>query len=389
MTAPAALSRARERMAVIALATAAFVLNLNTTVLGALLPFLPGDLVVAGRDDGPLVAAAAWASALGALATGPLADRYGRRPLLLGGLGAFAAASALHLWADSWTWLYAARALSGAAVGMAYACASALVAEVVPYERRASAMGIFTAGMFLAFPLGLPLAVELARAGSWRGIFAVQTAVALAGIAFAARSLPAVRPRHRWVDPRNVIVQPSVVPALLAVMLHVGSFLTTVQLSTRWLHETALVPRDRQMWLWVVLGFAAAVGSFGFSPLADRIGKRTFVLSASVALTAAFLLLARVESFAALLAVGLFLAVAASARTGPLQALTSGLVPGWQLGTLMGLRAFVMQLGVAGFAQLAPFVQEGGGFRGVLYAAAGCQVASYVAVRFGVREVRA
>ena len=54
------------------------------------------------------------------------------------------------------------------------------------------------------------------------------------GVVLAIRSIPR-RPagagaNAQWVDPRNVLVQPSVVPALLAVMLHVGAFFVTVQL---------------------------------------------------------------------------------------------------------------------------------------------------------------
>ena len=376
--------RSRERLAILALALAAFVLNLNANVLGALLPHL--DHLVPVDGDGPLIAAAAAASAVAALFTGLLADRFGRRRLLICGLSVFVLASGLHLVVESYFGLLVARALSGVAVGMA--CASALVAEIVPYERRGAAMGAFTAGMFLALPAGLPLANEFAKSGSWRGIFLVQALIGLGGLVLAVRSIPSIRPRDSWVDPGKVLVQPSVVPALLAVMLHVGAFFATVQLSTRWLDEEGLVAKEDQSLLWVVLGLAAAIGSFGFGPVADRYGKRNFVLVSSVVLVGAFLLLARVEAFSSLLVTGLALAVAAAARSGPLQALTSGLVPRHQLGTLMGLRAFVMQLGIAGFALLAPWVREvGGSFRAVLYAAAACLVLSYAAVRFGVREV--
>lgn len=384
--AAAELPRARERVAVATLAVAAFALNLNTNVLGALLPFLPDELVRPGAGDRLLLAAAAAASAVAALIVGPLADRYGRKPLLVAGLAAFAAGSAMHCFADTYPLLVLARALSGAAVGVAYACASALVAEIVPYERRSAAMGVFTAGMFLAYPIGLPLAWYFARSGSWQVIFAIQGVLAAVFAWVAARSVPASTTPPRWVDPRDVLRQVPVVAALLAVMLHVGSFFTTVQLAGRWLDRPELVPKSEQGLLWIGLGLAAAVGSFGFGRLADRVGKRNFVLLTSVVMVACFGLLVGVRTLAGLLPVGLLLAVTASARTGPLQALTSALVPSYQLGTLMGLRAMAMQLGVAAFAQ---FVPSNGplGFDTVLYAAAACQLASYAAIRFGVREV--
>lgn len=387
--APAPLSRSRERQAIAALALAAFALNLNTNVLGALLPFLPGEWMRAGGgDDGPLLAAAAWASALAALVAGPLADRNGRRPLLVSGMAAFTLASLAHLLVDGYVSLLCVRALAGGAVGVAYAAASALVAEIVPYERRAAAMGVFTAGMFLAIPVGLPLAVWFAAAGHWSWIFGVQAVFAAAGVVLALRAVPELPRPRGLVAFGPVLRRAPVQAALVAVLLHVGSFFATVQLATRWLDESGLVPKGDQGVLWIVLGFASACGSFLFGRLADRVGKRAFVLATSVVLVFCFGFLPRVDSMSVLLPLGLVLAVTAAARTGPLQALTSGLVPADQLGTLMGLRAFAMQLGVAAFALgVTPFVDDLG-FAVVFGAAALCQAGSYAAIRFGVREDR-
>lgn len=373
-------------MAILALALAAFVLNLNINVMGALLPHLEG--LVPPDGDGPLLAAAAASSAVMALVTGMFADRFGRRLLMVCGLLVFLLASLLHLLVETYATLMLVRALSGAGVGMAYACASALVAEIVPYARRGAAMGAFSAGMFLALPVGLSLANEFAKRGSWRGIFVVQALVAVGCLLLTLRSIaPSKRSTEAWVDPRTVFARPSVLPAMLAVMLQVGAFFATVQLSTMWLDATGLVPKEDQSILWIVLGFAAAIGSLGFGPLADRLGKRNFVLMSSVVAVGCFLLLARVDSFFLVMVTGLLLALASSARTGPLQALISGLVPKAHLGTLMGLRAFLMQLGIAGFAMLAPWIRDaGGGFTAVLYAAAGCQALAYLLIRFGVKE---
>jgi DHA1 family inner membrane transport protein len=281
-----------------------------------------------------------------------------------------------------------ARITSGAGVGVAYACASALVADVVPYRRRGAGMGAFTAGMFLALPLGLPLAWWLAQHGVWRVLFAIQAAVAVGGALLAVRFVPRSDRRTTSANPLPVLGQPAVIAALLAVMLHNGSFFTVVQLSSRWLDETRLVPKDGQGAVWALLGLFAAIGSFVFGRLADRMGKRNFVLLTSALLVGCMLGLSRIQDRFGLLVFGALLAVVASARTGPLQALISGLVPQSRLGAVMGLRAFAMQLGVFAFAMAASTSGEGW-FEGVLYLAAGCQMASYLAIRFGVQEARA
>ncbi|MCB9885559.1 MAG: MFS transporter [Planctomycetes bacterium] len=378
----------REGLAVVALALAAFSLNLNTNVLGALLPFVREDL---GLEDGAgkvLVAAAAAGSALGALAVGPLAAAWGRRRMLVVGLSLFTAASVAHLWAASFFWFALLRGVSGVAVGVAYAAASALVAEVVPYERRGGALGRFTAGMFLAIPIGMPLSVVLANHGAWRGIFLVQAAIGGLACWWSLRAVPVTAAVEQRGSTRAVLRNGPAMAALLATLLHVGSFFTTVQLATSWLDDTGRVAKEDQIWVWVALGTCSVLGSALLGRAADRYGKRAFVLATSVVLVLCFGLLAREPEALPLAAVGVLLAVVAAARTGPLQALVSGLVPAHELGALMGMRGFAMQMGVAGFALAAVPIGAQAGFSGVLWFAAACQVLSYLAIRVGVRRAR-
>lgn len=384
----APLTRAQERLAVAALALAAFALNLNTNVLGALQPFLPAAVLPTATSFSWLVSGAAWGSAAGALLVGPLADRVGRRAPLLWGTASFVVLSALHGVVSGFTALLALRVLSGVAVGVAYASASAIAAGLSPYERRGRTLGVFTAGMFLAIPVGLPIANWLAQSGHWPVIFLVQAAFAAIGLLCALAAVPDDRGAGVWIAPWNMLARPPVLATLVAVMLHVGSFFTTVQLATGWLDRTGLVRKADQGWLWIVLGFASALGSFALGRLSDRFGKRNFVLASSIVLLLCFGLIDERLDRGWFLALGLLLAVTAAARTGPLQALTSGLVPSYELGTLMGVRAFAMQAGVGSFALVAGGLEAGHGFGAVLLAAAACQAFVYLAIRFGVRERR-
>lgn len=386
---PAATAPApREALAIAALALAAFSLNLNTNVLGALLPFVRVELDLDDAQGRHLLAAAGFGSAFGALLFDRLARLAGRRRVLVGGLSVFVVVSLLHLVPGPPAWLLALRAASGLAVGVAYAAASVLAAEAVPYSRRGAAMGRFNAGMFLAIPIGMPLTVLFARSGHWSAIFAVQALVAAIGCVWALRALPAGAPDTTRPALWPVLRNGAAVAGLVATLLHVGSFFTTVQLATVWLDQTGRVPKEQQLLLWVGLGAAAVLGSAVFGRLSDAMGKRNFVLAASVVLAGGFLFLAREPGSWTLLAVGGVVAVCAAARTGPLQALVTGLVPSEQLNALMSWRGFAMQLGVGAFALAAHPLAERLGFRGVLFLAAGWQFASYVAIRLWVREGR-
>jgi predicted MFS family arabinose efflux permease len=382
----AELTPGQERMATAALALAAFALNLNTIVLGAIYPFLPPHLLPEQGSVEWLLASAGLGSALGALVAGPIADRVGRRLLLIAGSVAFVALSVAQGFADGFGLLLALRLLAGAAVGVAYCSASALAADLVPYQRRGRTMGAFTAGMWLAVPIGMPIAVWLAQIGHWSWIFFVQALFAGAGVVCAIAAVPNDRGSGAWVAPWNMIRRAPVLAALLAVALHNGPFFVVVQLASGWLDKQQILPREDHLWLWVGLGFASALGSFMLGRLSDRIGKRNFVLATSIALLLAFGVVDARLDRGLLLLLGLVLAVACAARTGPLQALTSGLVPSYELATLMGLRAFAMQAGVVAFAMVAKELEPGRGFGAVLLAAAGCQALCYAVVRLGIRE---
>ena len=85
---------------------------------------------------------------------GSLADRVGLRPVLVGGLVAFAVASALYVVADSPGWLWAARLGQGAAASAFSPAASALVARLHPAVKRGRAFGSYGFYKSIGYTLG-------------------------------------------------------------------------------------------------------------------------------------------------------------------------------------------------------------------------------------------
>jgi MFS family permease len=90
------------------------------------------------------------------IAFGRLSDRFGRRPVILAGLGVACAGLLLFAFAEGVAWLYAGRALQGLAVGMISGAATAALVELDPDEdrRRAALLaGLAQAGGSAAGPL--------------------------------------------------------------------------------------------------------------------------------------------------------------------------------------------------------------------------------------------
>lgn len=128
---------------------------------------------------------------------GSLADRIGGKPVLLGGLVAFAAASALYAVADSPGWLWAARLGQGAAASAFSPSASALVARLNPAAKRGRAFGSYGFSKSIGYTLGPLLGGVLVWAGGLRLLFTVMALCAAAVALWAAFAVPAVPPLPR------------------------------------------------------------------------------------------------------------------------------------------------------------------------------------------------
>jgi MFS family permease len=128
---------------------------------------------------------------------GSLADRIGAKPVLLGGLIAFAAASAIYAVADSPGWLWAARLGQGAAASAFSPSASALVARLSPAASRGRAFGGYGFYKSIGYTLGPLLGGVLVWAGNLPLLFTVMAVGAAAVALWAALAVPTVAPLPR------------------------------------------------------------------------------------------------------------------------------------------------------------------------------------------------
>ncbi|MFB7336781.1 MFS transporter [Streptomyces adustus] len=128
---------------------------------------------------------------------GSLADRIGAKPVLLGGLVFFAAASAVYAVADSPGWLWAARLGQGAAASAFSPAASALVARLHPAAKRGRAFGSYGFCKSLGYTLGPLLGGVLVWAGGMRLLFTATAVLAAVVALWAVLLVPAVPPLPR------------------------------------------------------------------------------------------------------------------------------------------------------------------------------------------------
>lgn len=152
---------------------------------GITFPVTPLYVVGPLGGDDVSVGLAVGAFSLSALLLRPwvgrVADRRGRRGLLIGGAGLFALAMLGHLVAVSLPLLIVMRLLLGAAEAMMFVGALSAVSDLAPDARRGEAMSYFSLSLYAGVAIG-PILGELAL-GDGRFVAVWLTAAATAGLA--------------------------------------------------------------------------------------------------------------------------------------------------------------------------------------------------------------
>lgn len=207
---PAATTRSRlgRRESVVLLAA---LMSLNAIGIDAMVPALPQivhSLGVSSANEQQLVIISYMLGfGAGQLVWGPLADRFGRRPLLVAGLLSFALFSFSCAVAPTFPLMIAGRVAMGAAASSTRVLVMAIVRDLFDGEAMAKVMSL----VFMVFMVVPVLAPSLGQAillvAEWRMIFLVLMGYAGLLLAWALVRLPeTLHPEdQRSLDPRSVL----------------------------------------------------------------------------------------------------------------------------------------------------------------------------------------
>ncbi len=181
----------------ISLLLAAFVINLDTTIVNVALPTLVRELHASNSQLQWVVDAFNLLFAGSVLAAGSLSDRFGRKGMLLAGLSVFGLASLAGGLTDSAGALIAARSVMGVGAAMVFPATLSLITNVfTERQERALAIGLWGAITGAAIALGPIVGGWLLQVSDWRSIFFAMTPVALLAGVLVARYVPTSRDPH-------------------------------------------------------------------------------------------------------------------------------------------------------------------------------------------------
>lgn len=343
----------RERWILLTLAAIQFTHIMDFMIMMPLGPQLMRLFAITPQQFGLLVSAYTFSAGLfGFLATFFI-DRYDRKKALLALYGGFIMGTFCCALAPAYPFLLGARILTGLFGGITGALVLAVIADVIPAERRATAMGAVMTAFSVASVLGVPFGLYLATLTSWHAPFFFLAGVGLLVWGAIYRMIPSLL-THVNTGPRvlplqflrNLLQQPSPRWALLLVSLmmlgqfSVIPFISPAMVSNVGFSETQLA------YIYLLGGGVTLFTGPMIGKLADRFGKvLLFVIFALMSTLPTYWItqMGHTPMALALLVTSSFF-ICAGGRMIPAMAIVSSAVPPHQRGGFMSLYAAVQQL---------------------------------------------
>ncbi|HRA13876.1 MAG TPA: multidrug effflux MFS transporter, partial [Giesbergeria sp.] len=294
LAAPAASMGAVPVPPGLAVVVLALLLSIQPVTTDLYLPALPA---LTRALDAPVAAGQLTLSALllafgcSQLVWGPLADRFGRRPVLLAGLCIYAVASVGSALAPSMALLIAWRTAQGAAMGAVVMCARAIVRDLYAPLAGARAMSKALTGLGLVACLCAPLGGLLTEWLGWRAALLALTAYALGTLVLVALRMPetlaqrnprALQPATLLRTWGTVLRHPTFWAFSLLTTAAYGGLFTFLAASSFVFIEVLGLTRTQYGWVLLSTALAYFTGTFVCRYLLARHGLRRTVALAGV-----------------------------------------------------------------------------------------------------------
>ena len=339
--------------------------------------------------------------ALTNLAAGLLADRYGRRPVLVAGWLVGVPVPLLLIWAPSWEWVVAANVLLGINQGLTWSVAVMMKVDLVGPRRRGLALGLNEAAGYSAVAATALVTGYIAdRAGLRPAPFVLGLVVAVAGLALSAF---AVRETRDHVSLEHALEDRAARPPWRTVILRTSFFDRSLSAAS----QAGLVNNLNDGMAWGLLPlFYAAAGlslteiatlaaayplTWGTSQLAtgalsDRIGRKGLIVAGLLLQGGAIAAIAWTSGFWPWFAACVALGIGTGMVYPTLLAAVADVAdPAWR-GSALGVYRMWRDLGFAAGAILVGIVADRAGMATAITAVAAVTAGSGIVVALRMSE---
>jgi MFS family permease len=339
--------------------------------------------------------------ALTNLAAGLLADRYGRRPVLIAGWLAGVPVPFLLIWAPTWEWVVAANVLLGINQGLTWSVAVMMKIDLVGPRRRGLALGLNEAAGYSAVAItALVTGLIADRAGLRPAPFVLGIVVAISGLLLSALT---IRETRGHVSLEHSLVERAARPPWRTVVLRTSFLHPSLSAAS----QAGLVNNLNDGMAWGLLPlFYAAAGlplteiaalaaaypltwgtcQLATGALSDRIGRKGLIVGGLLLQAAAIATIAATTGFWPWLGASVALGLGTAMVYPTLLAAVADVAdPAWR-GSALGVYRMWRDLGFAIGAILAGVIADRAGMPAAIGVVAAITAASGIIVAVRMSE---
>ncbi|WP_435168550.1 MFS transporter [Paenibacillus glycanilyticus] len=256
--------QSRTALALLALAISSFAIGTTEFISVGLLPLISEDLDISVTTAGLSVTLYAVGVTVGAPLLTALTSRVPRKTLLIAIMIIFILGNSLAASAGSIAMLLIARVISSFSHGVFMSIGSTIAADLVPEDRRASAIAMMFSGLTVATVTGVPLGTLLGQHMGWRTAF---IAIAVIGVIALISNLLLIPNtlrkgnRTKLSEPFKVLKNGRLLLAFAITMLGYGGTFVVFTYLSPLLHDITGFKESTIAGILVLYGVAIAVGN--------------------------------------------------------------------------------------------------------------------------------
>lgn len=270
----------KERLYIIILATIQIVHILDFVIMMPLGPQFMRVFQINTIQFSSLVSAYTFSAGIVGFFGALYADHFDRKKFLLFNFTGFIVGTFMCAIAPGFASLLTARIIAGAFGGILNACVLSLVSDLIPFERRGSAMGIIMSSFSISSVVGVPVGLYIANAFNWHATFYFICIVAVIFWILSAITLPSVKmttePKNftqNLQNFKNILVQKDYLRAfLLTSVLGFGIFAVVPFISPYMVKNVGLLETQLPL-IYMVGGACTIISARIIGKLCDKAGS--------------------------------------------------------------------------------------------------------------------
>jgi predicted MFS family arabinose efflux permease len=269
-----------QKFVVAVLAFLQFTIILDFMILSPLGATLLQELHVATSQFSLVVSVYAFSAGASGLLTAGFADKFDRKKLLLFFYCGFILGTAMCGIAPNYSWLLAARIVTGLFGGVIGSISMAITADLFPLEMRGRVMGVVQTAFAASQVLGLPVGLLLSNRWGWHAPFLMIAGIGAAvGVVIALRLRP-IDAHLKIKSDRNAfqhliktVSKPDYLRGFAAtILMAVGGFML-MPFGSAFTVNNLGISLEQLPLIYLVTGICAIVAGPLMGRLSDSIGK--------------------------------------------------------------------------------------------------------------------